>query len=74
MMMMMMMREAMLALSWPIFLSNCLFVVDTGKNSGGSNRTQTPDLCDADTMLDYQLSYEATQLGAGQFVGLILFP
>ena len=40
------------------------------KNSGGSNGIQTHDLCDANAML-YQLSFEATQLRAGHFVGLI---
>ena len=40
------------------------------KNSGFSTGIQTHDLCDAGAML-YQLSCETTQLGAGQFVGLI---
>ena len=31
---------------------------------------ETHDLCDAGAML-HQLSFEATQLGAGQFVGLM---
>ena len=40
------------------------------KNSGGFNRIRSHDLCNAGTML-YQLSLAATQLGAGQLVGLI---
>ena len=48
----------------------------TATTSGpeGSNgiRTHDVDLCDASAML-YQLSYEATLLEAGQFVGLICF-
>ena len=40
------------------------------KNSGGFNWIRTHHLCDTDAML-YQLSYEATQLGVGQFVGPI---
>ena len=38
------------------------------KHSGAFTRIQTHELCDAGAML-YQLSYEATQLEAGQFVG-----
>ena len=38
-------------------------------NSGGSKGIRSHDLCDAGAM-HYKLSYEATQLGAGQFVGL----
>ena len=34
------------------------------------NGIQTRDLCDVGATL-YQLSYEATQLGAGQFIGLM---
>ena len=34
------------------------------------NGIRTRDLCDVSAML-YQLSYEATQLGEGQFVGLV---
>ena len=37
---------------------------------GETNDCRTHDLCDAGMML-YQLSYEATQLGEGQFVVLI---
>ena len=41
------------------------------KRSGDFNRIRTRDLCDADAMLYLQLSYESTQLGAGQLVGRI---
>ena len=34
------------------------------KNSGSLNGIRTRDLCDVGAML-YQLSYEATQMGAG---------
>ena len=40
------------------------------KKSGDSNRIRTHDLCDVGAV-HYKLSFEATQLGAGQFVGLI---
>ena len=40
------------------------------KNSGDSNVIGIHDICDVNAML-YQLSCEATQLEAGQFVGLI---
>ena len=39
-------------------------------NTGSFNGIRTHDLCDAGAML-YQLSYEATQLGAGQFIELM---
>ena len=40
------------------------------KNSVGFNGIRTHDLCEAGAML-YQLSYEATQLGGDQFVGVM---
>ena len=36
------------------------------------NGIRNPDPCDAGTIL-YQLSHEATQLGVGQFVGIVFF-
>ena len=57
-----------LAINWTI-LSNIIVSCIHRENSGGSNGIRTHALCDAGAML-YQLSYEATQLGAGQFVGI----
>ena len=42
------------------------------QTSGGFNGIRNPDLCDAGAIL-YQLSHEATQSGAGQFVGIVFF-
>ena len=36
------------------------------KNSGGCKGSQSHDLCDAGAIL-YEVNYEATQLGAGQY-------
>ena len=49
-------------------LSNCL--IEPVKFSGDLSGIPTHELCYAGAML-YQLSYEATQLRAGQFVGLM---
>ena len=40
------------------------------RHSGDFNGIGTDDLCNAGAML-FQMSDEATQLGAGQFVGLM---
>ena len=42
------------------------------QTSCGFNGIRNPDLCDAGAIL-YQLSHEATQLGAGQFDGIVFF-
>ena len=42
------------------------------QTSCGFNGIRNPDLCDAGTIV-YQLSHEATQLGAGQFVRIVFF-
>ena len=61
-------REVIFTLTWTIFpiISNYGHL----RNSGGFKGIRTHDLCDAGATL-YQLSFEATHLGAGQFVGLI---
>ena len=63
-------KEGSDPLSYLDNFSNCLLLSHL-KKSGGSNGIQTHDLCDAGAVL-YKLNFEATQLGAGQFVGQLI--